>query len=223
MENAQEVLRAVLASGAGDAVAALSLHEMGVFPAAFLRQQLGLPGNADPKGTLYFRDKVLQKNALPPDVRRARCRHVPAGTPFHMLADELGLPFVVKPANGAGALRTRLVRSPGEYERALEPLPGASDVQVVAESHVAAPELYLDGVWCAGTLRWSSLTRYRTSPLSVGEGRVMGAHLMDERRHPALFQEARDLAARALTSLAAPDCVFHLEVFAPDEGLVFGE
>ncbi|GAA2095455.1 hypothetical protein GCM10009801_64270 [Streptomyces albiaxialis] len=223
MEDAQEVLRAVLAAGIAEPAGALSVHEMGVFTAAFLRQQLRLPGNADPKGTLYFRDKCLQKSALPPDIRRARCRHVPPGTPFRELADELGEPFVVKPANGAGALRTGVVRTPEEYARALEPLSGASDVQAVAESHVAAPEIYLDGVWDGGALRWSSLTRYHASPLSAVQGGVLAAHLMDERRHPDLFREARALAERVLASLEAPDCVFHMEFFAVEQGLMFGE
>ncbi|GAA2093946.1 hypothetical protein GCM10009801_61570 [Streptomyces albiaxialis] len=222
-ENAQEILRAVLAAGAGDAVGALSVHEMGVFGAAYLRRQLGLPGNTDSLRTLYFRDKYLQKHALPPHVRRARCRYVPEGTPYGRLADELGEPFVVKPATGAGSLRTAVVRSAEEYARALEALPAGSDVGVVAESFVDAPEVYVDGIWRNGGLAWWSVSRNHIAPLSAVRGGVLAAHVLDRRRHPRLFERAGTLVAEALKSLEAPDCVFHLETFVEESGLTFGE
>ncbi|MCQ8187092.1 ATP-grasp domain-containing protein [Streptomyces rugosispiralis] len=223
MENAQEILRAVLSARLDDIAGVLTVHEMGVFGAAYLRQQLSLPGNTDSKTTLYFRDKYLQKSKLPPDVRRARCRYVSAGTSFKDLADDLGEVFVVKPATGAGALRTAIVRSPEEYERALTLFTGESDVEVVAESFIDAPEVYLDGIWQHGHLRWSSMSRNHTSPLSAVQGGVLAAHILDRRRCPTLFQQAETLAGQALTSLDAPDCVFHLEAFTEDAGPTFGE
>lgn len=223
MENAQEILRAVLAARIDDVAGVLSVHEMGIFGAAYLRQQLGLPGNADSQRILYFRDKFLQKDGLPPHIRRARCRYVRGDTSFTELAADLGEVFVVKPANGVGSLRTSIVRSPEEYAAALEPLPGQSDVGIVAESFTAGPEVYVDGIWTGGALRWWALSRYQTSPLSAEKGGVLAAHVMDERLHPALFHEARSLAEQVLSHLAAPDCVFHLEAFVQDSRLVFGE
>ncbi|GAB2595917.1 hypothetical protein GCM10027168_30790 [Streptomyces capparidis] len=222
-ENAQEILRAVLSARLDDVAGVLSVHEMGVFGAAFLRQQLGLPGNTDSKATLYFRDKYLQKSGLPPRVRRARCRHVPRGTSFRDLADELGDPFVIKPATGAGALRTAVVRSPEEYSRALSHFSGRSDVEIVAESRVDAPEVYLDGIWANGGLRWASMSRYHVSPLSAVQGGVLAAHIVDRRRCPELFQQAETLAGQVLAGLNAPDCVFHMEAFTEESGLTFGE
>jgi hypothetical protein len=223
IENAQEILRAVLSAGIGDVAGVLSVHEMGIFGAAYLRQQLKLPGNTDSKTVLYFRDKYLQKSGLPSDVRRARCRYVPQGTSFADLADELGDAFVIKPATGAGALRTAVVRSREEYAQALRPFSGRSDVEIVAESRVDAPELYLDGVWADGGLRWSSLSRYHVSPLRAVQGGILAGHIMDRRRCPELFQHAEMLAGRVLGSLNAPDCVFHMEAFAEESGLTFGE
>ncbi|NEW70901.1 ATP-grasp domain-containing protein [Streptomyces rhizosphaericus] len=223
MENAQEILRAVLAARLDDIAGVLTVHEMGVFGAAYLRQQLNLPGNTDSRTTLYFRDKYLQKSKLPPHIRRARCRYVSVGTSFKDLADDLGEIFVVKPATGAGALRTAIVRSPEEYERALTLFTGQSDVEVVAESFVDAPEVYMDGVWRNGDLKWSSMSRNHTSPLSAVQGGVLAAHILDRRRRPTLFQQAETLARQALAGLDAPDCVFHLEAFTEDAGLTFGE
>ncbi|NEW70934.1 ATP-grasp domain-containing protein [Streptomyces rhizosphaericus] len=223
MENAQEIFRAVLSADIDDMVGVLSVHEMGVFGATYLRQQLNLPGNADSRTALHFRDKYLQKSMLPPQVRRARCRHVPVGTSFTELADDLGEVFVVKPATGAGALRTNIVRTPEEYAQALTPFTGQSDVEIVAESFVDAPEVYLDGVWEKGDLQWSSMSGYHTSPLRAVQGGVLSAYVLDRRRHSVLFDEMETLAGQALTSLNAPDCVFHMEAFTTEEGLTFGE
>ncbi|MFD5700249.1 ATP-grasp domain-containing protein [Streptomyces lasiicapitis] len=223
MENAQEVLRAVFSSGVDDVVGVLSVHEMGVFTAAYLRQQLGLPGNADSKTTLYFRDKYLQKSKLPQHVRRARCRYVAAGTSYVDLVSELGEVFVIKPATGAGALRTEIIHSSEDYERALKSLPGQSDVAVVAESFIDASEVYMDGIWTKGHLRWSSMSRNHISPLSAVKGGVLAAHILDRNQHADMFRQAEENAGQALRSLNAPDCVFHVEMFTESPGLVFGE
>ncbi|MFE0175383.1 acetyl-CoA carboxylase biotin carboxylase subunit family protein [Streptomyces sp. NPDC059002] len=223
IENAHEILRAALAARIDDVAGVLSVHEMGVFGAAYLRQQLNLPGNSDSRKVLDFRDKYLQKNALPPHIRRARCRYVPPGTSYADLAAEFGDVFVIKPANGGGSLRTTVVRSPELYEQALGPFPDRSDVAVVAESFIDAPEFYVDGVWGEGRLQWSTLVRYRASPLSAAQGGIMAAYILDRRLHTALFQQAEALTEQVLSSLEAPDCVFHLEIFDEADGLTFGE
>ncbi|MEU5924658.1 hypothetical protein ABZ817_13585 [Streptomyces antimycoticus] len=204
MENAQEIFRAVLSARLDDVAGVLSVHEMGVFGAAYLRQQLNLPGNTDSKTALYFRDKYLQKSELPSRVKRARCRHVSMGTSFADLADDLGEVFVVKPATGAGALRTNIIRSPEEYAQALALFSGQSDVEIVAESFVDAPEVYLDGVWENGDLRWSSMSSYHASPLTAAQGGILSAYVLDRGRHSPLFQQAETLAREALGSLNAP-------------------
>ncbi|GAA1693946.1 hypothetical protein GCM10009680_37070 [Streptomyces yatensis] len=213
----------MLSARLDDVAGVLSVHEMGVFGATYLRQQLNLPGNTDSKTALYFRDKYLQKSKLPSRVKRARCRQVSIGTSFTDLADDLGDVFVVKPATGAGALRTNIVRSPEEYAQALALFSGQSDVEIVAESFVSAPEVYLDGVWENGDLQWSSMSSYHTSPLTAAQGGILSAYVLDRGRHSSLFQQAETLAREALGSLNAPDCVFHLEAFTEEEGLTFGE
>ncbi|MEU6121774.1 ATP-grasp domain-containing protein [Streptomyces sp. NPDC047123] len=226
IENAHEILRAVLSAPSlrlDDVVGVLSVHEMGVFGAAYLRRQLGLPGNADSMKVLRFRDKYLQKSGLPPHIRRARCRYVTADTSFEELTAEFGDVFVVKPANGGGSLRTTIVRSRQDFKEALGPFPTRSDVAAVAESFVDAPEIYVDGVWGGGALRWSTLVRYHASPLSAAQGGIMAAYILDRRLHPELFQQAENLTEQVLSSLEAPDCVFHLEIFAEEDGLTFGE
>lgn len=223
MENVQEIWRAVLSAHVDDVAGVLTVHEMGVFGATYLRQQLNLPGNVDSRAALNFRDKYLQKSKLPPQVKRARCRYVSKDTSFLELSRELGDVFVIKPAIGAGSLRTSVVRSSEEYGRALELFPGQSDVEIVAESFVDAPEVYMDGIWRNGRLQWSSMSSNHISPLSAVQGGILSAHVLDRRLHPDLFRQAERLAGQVLGSLDAPDCVFHLEAFAREAGLTFGE
>ncbi|MEV8035679.1 ATP-grasp domain-containing protein [Streptomyces sp. NPDC086182] len=222
-ENAQEVLRAVLARRLDNVVGVLSVHEMGVFTAAYLRQQLNLPGNTDSRTVLSFRDKYLQKSGLPPEVRRARCRHVPKGASYQDLVDDLGKIFVVKPADGAGALRTNIVRSAEEYEQALSLFSGASDVEIVAESFIDAPEVYIDGIWRAGELQWSSMGRYHEAPIDAAKDGTLAAWVLDRRLHTGLYQQSETIVHQVLGSLGAPDCVFHLEIFVEETALTFGE
>ncbi|WP_327271108.1 ATP-grasp domain-containing protein [Streptomyces sp. NBC_01224] len=222
-ENAQEVLRAVLARRLDNIAGVLSVHEMGVFTAAYLRQQLRLPGNTDSRTVLSFRDKYLQKSRLLPEVRRARCRHVPKGTSYQELIDDLGKIFVVKPATGAGALRTNIIRSAEEYERALALFSGTSDVEIVAESFIDAPEVYIDGIWRDGELQWSSMGRYHEAPVDAAHDGTLAAWVLDRRLHTGLFQQAETIVHQVLGSLGAPDCVFHLEIFEEETDLTFGE
>lgn len=223
IENAQEVLRAVLSAHVDDVAGVLTVHEMGVFCAAYVRQQLNLPGNVDSRAALYFRDKYLQKSKLPPHVKRAQCRYVSKDTSFLELSRDFGDVFVIKPAIGAGSLRTSIVRTSEEYVRALELFPGRSDVEIVAESFIDAPEVYMDGIWRNGRLQWSSMSSNHISPLSAVQGGILSAHILDRRLHPELFRQAEELAGQALESLGAPDCVFHMEAFAREAGLTFGE
>jgi biotin carboxylase len=224
MENAQEVLRAVLARDLAGVRAVVTDHEEAVFTAAVLRAHFGAPGDRDHVRTLRFRDKLLQKRALPAGIARARCRHVTPGDAFGDLAAELGVPFVVKPANGFGARRTTVVGSAGDLAAWWEQDAARSDVQAVAESLVRGAELHVDGVWQDGALAWSCLSRYLDAPMRHAEGAILADGLLARDRHPELFARAEALTAEVLAGLGAPDTVFHLEAFEGDDGtLTFGE
>ena len=160
---------------------------------------------------------------MPSDVRRARCRYARTDSTFEELAAELGIPFVVKPANGFGAVRTAVVGSAGELTALIAGSPWRSDVEYVAESFVDGPETHIDGVWVRGRLLWSAVSRYHSSPLSCVQGGVLASYQVSRAHNATLFEQAGHLAERVLSGLDAPDCVFHLEAFQDGEGLTFGE
>ncbi|MBB2938605.1 hypothetical protein FHX82_005683 [Amycolatopsis bartoniae] len=222
LEDAQQVLRAVTGAGLTDVAGALTGHEQGVFATALLRAQLDLPGDRDFGKVLLFRDKYLQKNALPAEVARARCRYVTPEDDFAALAADLGVPFVVKPADGYGATRTAVVETAAEFARMVGDR-HVSDVAFVAESYVRGDEIHVDGVWEDGRLLWNSVGVFHQPVLSWSRGGVVADHLVTAEGHPELVARATRVAETSLGALGAPDCVFHLEGFDDGTTTFFGE
>ncbi|MPY61996.1 ATP-grasp domain-containing protein [Streptomyces spongiae] len=226
LENGQEVLRAVMSTEAVGVAGVVTAHEQGVFTAALLRDHLRLPGDRDYARALRFRDKYLQKTALPPSVGRAACVYVDTRTGWADLADRLGVPFVVKPANGFAAAGAAKVCSEEEFDRYLGEQrrdAAVGDTALVAESFVPGDELHVDGVWYGGRMLWSSVARYHEPPMNTHDGAVLASQILSPTENPDLVARAGDLAAEALRGLDAPDCVFHLEAFDSEGTLVFGE
>lgn len=223
LENGQEVLRAVTSADLDDISGVVTAHEQGIFTAALLRDHLRLPGDRDYVRTLRFRDKYLQKTALPDSVRRAMCLYVAPGTGYTDLAARLGVPFVVKPANGFASVRTVKVRSQEEFERYLGDPRIHSDVALVAESFIPGNELHVDGVWDGSRILWNSVAQYHEPPMNTHDGAVLASQILSPAENPDLVDRAGHLAAEALRGLAASACVFHLEAFDSGRTLVFGE
>lgn len=206
-------------------------HEQGVFSAALLREHLGLPGDRDWARTLRFRDKYLQKAALPPGVGRARCAYVGPDAGYGELAELLGSPFVLKPANGAGSVGAAAVASEAEFARHLDRGPGPggrsgrgrADAAWVAESFVGGREFNVDGVWSGGRLLWCAVARFHERPMATNTGAVLASQVLSREGNGPFVRRAARLAERALGGLGAPDCVFHLEAFEDGGDLVFGE
>ncbi|MGW3123460.1 ATP-grasp domain-containing protein [Streptomyces sp. NPDC001107] len=223
LEDGQEVMRSLLSADLDDVHGVVTAHEQGVFTAALLRDHLRLPGDGDYALALRFRDKYLQKAALPSGIRRANCRYVDTGTSYAMLAAELGVPFVIKPANGFAAAGTAKILSQSTFDEYLRGQPRDSDVALVAESYVPGDELHVDGVWRGGRILWNSVARYHEPPMNTHDGAILASQILSPTEHPDLVARAGKLATEALGGLKAPDCVFHLEAFHSDGTLVFGE
>ncbi|MEU0949472.1 ATP-grasp domain-containing protein [Streptomyces canus] len=223
LEDGQEVLRTVLSTELHDVSGVVTAHEQGVFTAALLRDHLRLPGDRDYTRALRFRDKYLQKTALPRRVRRAHCAYVDTRTGYTNLVAELGVPFVIKPANGFAAARTAKISSQEAFDEYLGEQRRDSDVSLVAESFVPGDELHVDGVWHDGRMLWNSVARYHEPPMNTHDGAVLASQILSPKEHPELVAQAGELAAEALGGLDAPDCVFHLEAFHSGGTLVFGE
>lgn len=222
LEDAQEVLRVLLAAELGAVCAVMTDREEGVFSTAVLRRHLGL-SPVDPARLLLFRDKFLQKAALPDGVARASCVYVTADRDYPRLSTELGPVFVVKPANGSGAHATSVIRSANDFDTYLARNPRGTEHALVAESFVDGVEFHIDGVWRAGVLEWSSVCRFLDPPMVWQTDGILAEQVLARRSEPELFAQAEQMAELALNALGAPDCVFHMEAFEVEGGVVFGE
>lgn len=196
--------------------------EYGLVAAAVIGELCG--ARAIPVATaVLLRDKHAQKSA----VRRGGIP-APRSCPFlapAALADAIdavgGLPAVVKPAAGAGARDTTVLRSGADVDLWRE----RNEAHPwLCEEFVAGPELHLDGVVRNGRPAALAASRYFANMVDVQNGALSGSALIPERDEPEVHQKAWHLAAAVTEALAFTDGVFHLEVFEqPDGSLVFSE
>jgi hypothetical protein len=219
--DAQQVLRAVRAA-VPDPDGAVTGNERAVFSVNVLRLAFGLPAASDFETVIRFRDKHVQKSLLR-GVRRAKCRYVLSDDTYATLCSDLGPRFVLKPADGYGARATALVSSSTDLEVYRRDNPTSSDVDLVGESYVQGEEFHVDGIWKRGAATWMTVSRYTTLNMNWVEGHAPGTAPLAGQQLP-LDDEARAMTQRVMSTLEAPDCVFHLEGYVSDDGAVtFGE
>ncbi len=190
-------------------------------PLAQVREHLGIEGMSV-ESSLNFRDKSRMK-----DVLRA------AGLPCarHALAEreeeawafvrEVGLPVVVKPPAGAGAIATHRVTSPemlGEVLAAAAPGPGRP---VLLEEFISGQEHSLETVSIGGEAVWFSLTKYYPAPLEVVENPwIQWCVVLPRETNGPEYADIRGAGARALTALGMGTGLTHMEWFRRGDGSI---
>lgn len=226
LEDAQEVLRTLMAEGPSTVSGVVTGHEQGVFTASLIRSAFGVAhGDHNFAGTLLFRDKFLQKRALIGSVPTARFKRVTPDASYDELAAQLGTPFVVKPPNGHSSQRTATIGNAGELHDYLRKFGGRSSSPLLAESFVEGQEFHVDGIWDGERVLWSCAGIYLSSPLAAASGMPFTDLLVGTASESDLGAAAHDFAGQALRSLGAAPTVFHLEAFQQQETgeLIFGE
>ena len=223
LEDGQQVLRAALAHVGRHVEGVVTASEDGVYSAALLRTALNLPGDRDFLGILRFRDKFLQKYALPEKVSYASCMHIRHDATFDDLAIKLGTPFIVKPANGAGSVQTAIVNDSKQFEQFYSEAIKDSDIKFVAEELIDGVEFHADGVWADGRLAWLSIGQYSINLIQTNNGSTFGSQLLLRQHEAEMYQQVEALCESVLPSLSTGNMVFHLEYFKTDQRLVFSE
>ncbi|MFB7516252.1 acetyl-CoA carboxylase biotin carboxylase subunit family protein [Streptomyces sp. NPDC056144] len=210
-----------------DLVAVWTADEFALVAGAALAQLLGLRSCTDVTTALRFRDKYVQKRTV------ARAGIPVADTALLASLDDLGdprvalvgLPAVIKPVAGAGTSHTYRVDTPEDLRERLGTLlesdPGAGPF--LLESFVAGREMHLDGCLFEGRLTAFAASRYLTNNLDIQAGGINGSYMLDPRRDEDVYATAEKFALSCLEALGLTDGVFHMEVFAGDDGLWFSE
>ncbi len=190
-------------------------------PLGEVRDALGIPGmGAD--AARNFRDKGRMKDVLAaagvPCARHARVTSVEAA---RAAAETIGLPLVVKPADGAGARGTHRVDDATQLDAALREARPSPDRPVVLEEFVLGEEFSFDTVSIRGKAVWHSLSHYLPAPLQVVDNPWIQWCVLVPREidHPR-YDDIRRVAVRALAALGMGTGLSHMEWFRRRDGSV---
>ena len=195
-----------------------SLEQLQV-PLAEVRGYFGVPG-LGVEAARNFRDKatmktVLERNNLP------CARHCLAATAAQARAfvAHVGLPVVVKPPAGAGAINTFRLDLPTELERYLEMHPPTPERPVLIEEFLRGEEFSFDAVLIAGRMVWHSISCYRPAPLTVlANPWIQWCVLLPREIDTPEFEGIRRTGYEALRALGLETGMSHMEWFRRANG-----
>ncbi len=204
----------VLASRHGAVHRLLGTLEQLQVPLAQVRVALGITGH-DVQTATNFRDKSRMKEVLGaagvPVARHARVHSVDEGRAFVRL---VGLPVVIKPTAGAGAVATWRADTDRDLEAALSAARVSPQRPVQVEEFVQGLERSFEVVSIAGTPVWSSLTWYEPRPLEVlQQPWIQWTVTLPREIDDPAYAEVRKVGFAALKALGMQTGISHMEWF----------
>jgi D-alanine-D-alanine ligase-like ATP-grasp enzyme len=208
-EAARQLTRTV---GAPDRIIG-TLEQLQV-PLAEVRAHFRL-GGLSVEAARNFRDKatmkaVLERARLP----CARHRLASAVADARAFVAEVGLPVVVKPPAGAGAVNTFRLDDAAELERYLARHPPSADRPVLLEEFLQGEEHSFDAVLIDGRMVWHSISHYRPAPLTVLENAwIQWCVLLPRAIDTPEFEDIRRVGFQALSTLGLDTGMSHMEWF----------
>ena len=190
-------------------------------PLGEVRDALGIAGiSADVARN--FRDKSRMKDVFAAHgVPCARHGVATSAAQASSIADQLGLPVVVKPPAGAGARSTFRIDSADQLAGWLRVDPPTPAAPALIEELVTGAEHSFDSVSVAGRVAWHSIAMYLPTPLEVLENPwIQWAVLLPRSIDGAEYDAIRDGAARGLQALGMDTGFSHMEWFRLREGRI---
>ncbi|MEU9885966.1 ATP-grasp domain-containing protein [Sphaerisporangium sp. NPDC051011] len=214
--GADELVEAAREVAARHDVAGVFCYDEGlVWPAAFVSQALGLPGNP-PEVIAACRDKNATRVALDlAGVPQPLSIGVASLDEALAAADKIGYPVVLKPRGLAGSMGVKLAADPEEVAAAYAAATAVSypgvpvyEVSVLVEEYVDGPEISIDAVFYDGTCVPLALARKRVgfAPFFEEVG-----HLVDAADPLLADPELVDALRRAHDALGFHTGVTHTE------------
>ena len=221
--DAADLVRGVegLTSQMGRVERLIGVLEQLQVPLARAREHLRLEG-LGAEAAQNFRDKARMKDAF----RQAGvpcARHRLAKTPGEVRAflKEVGLPVVIKPQAGAGAKNTFRLDRAEHVAEALRAFPPSARDPMLLEEFVTGEEHSFDSVVLGGRLVWSSISRYRPTPLEVLEnGWIQWSVMLPRDVSGPEYAAIRAVAPKALGALGMTNGLSHMEWFRRGDGSV---
>ncbi|MER5996304.1 ATP-grasp domain-containing protein [Streptomyces viridosporus] len=185
---------------------------------------LGLPGN-DPEHATAARNKAVMATAFEAahvTAPRTRTTTSPGELRALHAAGVVGLPFVVKPADGAGSAGITVVTSPDQTEAAWHAARTAQvmyglprDPRVLAQDHVPGDEFSVESFTQHGATTHLCITRKHTTN---GAHRVELGHTLPTRLPTATERALLEQTERAITAVGVHNGATHTELILNSDG-----
>ncbi|MCH9680744.1 MAG: ATP-grasp domain-containing protein [Deltaproteobacteria bacterium] len=192
-----------------------SLEQLQV-PLGWVRDRLGVAGMGE-AASRRFRDKALMKDALrQAGLPCARHRRTNSAADVWAFVEEVGLPVIVKPRDGAAAAGTHRITSVDALKRAL-----SSFVPEMVEEFVVGHERSFETASIEGHPQWDSHTRYDPSPLTVLENPwIQWTVVLPHETRTSDSEAIGPVAHAALRALGMHTGLSHMEWFRRADGSV---
>ncbi len=203
-----------LQSRFGPAVSYMATLEQLQVPLAKAREVLGIEGLST-EAARNFRDKSKMKNVL----RAAGipcARHALVGDPeaAEAFINQVGLPVVVKPPDGAGGKGTYRLDRPQDLQTFLNQTSLSHTHPTLFEEFVKGTEHSFDSVVVNGKPVWHSISRYMPSPLEVLENDwIQWCVLLPRDISGPEFDPIREAGFAAVETLGLKTGLSHMEWF----------
>lgn len=196
-----------LAARHGPFTDVLALSEFDMETGGEIRARLDVPGKL-PEKIRLVRDKVAMKTAVAgAGLRVPAFAAASSAEQVRAFADQVGLPIVIKPRDGADSQDVHVVWSRTELDAVL----GSIDVGAFECEEFIDGELYqIDGVVAGGRLRTVRSWHCLASCLDFATGSPFASVANDD---SGFEGRVVAFAERVLAALELTDDVFHLEVF----------
>ena len=188
---------------------------------AAVREELGVPGLGVAAAD-HFRDKARMKSALRaaglPCARHCLAASVPDALAF---VEEVGLPVVLKPPAGAGAVATVRLETAADVRRVVGQWSPSAANPVLLEEFVQGDERSFEVVCIDGEPVWHSLTLYDPQPLHVLRNPwIQWTVTLPREVEAAQFDDVRRVGFAALKVLGQQTGLSHMEWFRRRDGSI---
>ncbi|MEU5365726.1 ATP-grasp domain-containing protein [Streptomyces sp. NPDC005925] len=176
-----------------------------------------------PRTAVMLRDKYLQKRRIAEaGLPVAGCRILSDADALHGVRGEL--PVVIKPILGASCAHTYVARDERQLDDALGGFRADGFTgPFLVEEFVTGAEHHVDGIVRDGEPVFLGISRYLQNVIELRSGAVSGSVALAPAAYGALYEKVGSLARTALDALGHRDGVFHMEVFADGDRVVFSE
>jgi biotin carboxylase len=197
----------------------VSVSEQDLLPAAYARENLGLPGLTVEQAEV-FRNKVKMKLAIEPVILYPEFIYSQDIDELIKFLDH-HKKVILKPILGYGSQNCYVINSSEQLINVCNSL-GKEFSEYFIESFCEYPIYHLDALVRNGKIIFSSIGKYNQPPLNFADSNWLISIITND--ESALLNNAQDMLKQILECHGINDGVFHLEFFSPTEDvLLFGE